>query len=227
MRAAVSIANTIPNKLDGTSPYEKLTGASVLPKLKNNHAFGYLVYALDNCLQAGQKITKWNPWARLGLNLGPSLHHAATVNLVLSLETGLALPQFHIQCDNFFETVRPTAGNADSFSNWQTLAGLKFANRCRTDLSQATDIQGSHHASDEALAPPPKLGEPLFVEPDPNPDQDEETPMAAPQASPETMQQGAYRLQRVQVPTQKWFENEEQKDLDLSVAYSTYYDVPH
>eukprot|EP00957_Ditylum_brightwellii_P152638 11618352-Ditylum_brightwellii.AAC.2 len=119
----------MPNKPDGTSPYERLTGAFVSPKLKNNHEFGCPVYAINNCLQAGQKIPKWNPWTRLGLNLGPLPCHAAMVNLVLNLETGLALPQFHIQNDDFFETVRPTVGNAESFSNWQTLAGLKFANR--------------------------------------------------------------------------------------------------
>eukprot|EP00957_Ditylum_brightwellii_P152637 11618352-Ditylum_brightwellii.AAC.1 len=88
-------------------------------------------------------------------------------------------------------------------------------------------MQGSQHAFDEALAPPPMMEEPLFVEPDPNPDQDEETSMALPPTSSETMPHGVQRLQRVQVPTQKWLESEEQKDFDLSIAYLTYYDVLH
>jgi hypothetical protein len=47
------------------------------------------------------------------------------VNLVLKLDTGLASPQFHVQYDDFFETVCPSAGNPPTFSQWQYISGLK------------------------------------------------------------------------------------------------------
>jgi hypothetical protein len=57
--------------------------------------------------------------------LGPSPWHASSVNLVLKLDTGLVSPQFHVQYDDFFETVRPLAGNPPTFSQWQYISGLK------------------------------------------------------------------------------------------------------
>lgn len=44
------------------------------------------------------------------------------MSLVLSLETGLVSPQFHVRHDDFFETVRPSSQN---LSHWQALAGFK------------------------------------------------------------------------------------------------------
>eukprot|EP00957_Ditylum_brightwellii_P148447 11302019-Ditylum_brightwellii.AAC.1 len=41
------------------------------------------------------------------------------------------------------------------------------------------------------------------------------------------MQDNVRRSQRVCIPTKRWLESKEQKDLDLSVAYSTYYNVVH
>jgi hypothetical protein len=53
---------------------------------------------------------------------GPSLQHANSVGLVLSLTTGLVSTQFHIKYDDSFETLRHGAGIVQS--NWQTLAGF-------------------------------------------------------------------------------------------------------
>jgi hypothetical protein len=47
------------------------------------------------------------------------------VSLVLSLETGLVSPQYHVRHDDFFETVRPAAQNPSTLSHWQALAGFK------------------------------------------------------------------------------------------------------
>ena len=35
----------------------------------------------------------------------------------------MVLLQFHINQNDFFETVRPTAGNSPTYSNWQDLSG--------------------------------------------------------------------------------------------------------
>jgi hypothetical protein len=48
------------------------------------------------------------------------------VSLVLSLETGLVSPQFHVRYDDFFETVRRSSQNPTTLSHWQKLAGFKI-----------------------------------------------------------------------------------------------------
>eukprot|EP00957_Ditylum_brightwellii_P023092 1741938-Ditylum_brightwellii.AAC.1 len=73
-------------------------------------------------------------------------------------------------------------------------------------------MQGSQHVFDEALAPPPTLEKPLFVELDLNPDQDEETPMALSQASSETMHHGAQRLQRADPDTIEYHQAMKESD---------------
>jgi hypothetical protein len=49
------------------------------------------------------------------------------------------LPQFHIQFDDFFETVRPSAGNKCTFLQFQFISGL--VNRQTKDRGQ--DPQGA------------------------------------------------------------------------------------
>ena len=60
----------------------------------------------------------------MGIYLGNSPRHARSVSLVLNLDTGHVSPQYHVQHDNFFETVRPGAYNPKTASSWQRLAGL-------------------------------------------------------------------------------------------------------
>lgn len=113
------------HKEDGTSPQERFAKVNVAPKLRNAHTFGCPVYALTNRLQSGGRQPKWVLRARLGINLGPSPRHAGSDNLVMSLTTGLVSPQFHVQFDDFFETVRLSAGNEPSASKWQLLSCLR------------------------------------------------------------------------------------------------------
>eukprot|EP00957_Ditylum_brightwellii_P169335 12888710-Ditylum_brightwellii.AAC.1 len=76
---------------------ENFTGVPVTHGAQVNHMFGCPMYALDTRLQTGSgSIPKWNPSARLGIYLGPSPRHARNVSLVLSMETGLVSPQFHM-----------------------------------------------------------------------------------------------------------------------------------
>ena len=129
LRSANHTFNCLPDRDDASCALERFSGAQVAPKLKENHTFGCPVYALQNKLQAGKSQPKWHPRARLGLNLGPSPRHAGSVSLVLNLDTAMVSPQYHVQHDDFFETVRPTAGHEPTFSRWQSLAGFKRESR--------------------------------------------------------------------------------------------------
>ena len=115
--------------------------------MKDLHAFGCPVFALQNALASGNTLPRWSPRARLGLNLGQSPLHARNVNLVLSLSTGLVSPQYHCTFDEFFETTQNSAPETSISSIWQQLAGLVRA----TGISR---LDVSH----VQLQPPPADG---------------------------------------------------------------------
>ena len=58
------------------------------------------------------------------MNLGPSPRHAGSVSLIIYLYIAMLSPQFHINHDDFLETVRPEAGNPPTYSNWKAFPGL-------------------------------------------------------------------------------------------------------
>ena len=84
------------------------------PKLQYFHAFGCPTYVLDNAIQSGQGAPKWKQRSRLGVYLGPSPNHARSVAQLLNPRTGHVSPQFHIKCDDFFETVQHKSTDLDS-----------------------------------------------------------------------------------------------------------------
>jgi Reverse transcriptase (RNA-dependent DNA polymerase) len=90
---------------------------------EGEHPFGCPAYVLDSQLQSGKTIPKWESRSRLGIYLGPSLQHARSVGLVLSLSTGMVSPQFHVRYDDEFET---TTGKPITLpkSEWQTKCGF-------------------------------------------------------------------------------------------------------
>ena len=132
LRNAVHIYNTAPVLPDGTSRIEKFSGTAVGFRMKDNHTFGCPVFALQNDLAAGNKIPKWSPRARLGLNLGPSPNHARNVNLVLNLSTGLCSPQFHCRFDDFFETTQLSSSDVEVQCSWKRLSGFATYNNSPT-----------------------------------------------------------------------------------------------
>ena len=107
-------------RADGKSALELFAGSDTKTKMDIFRPFGCPIYALDNHLQAGQKIPKWHKRARLGIYLGLLPKHAKSVALALNLQTGLVLPQFHTKCDNLFETVNNASD--DSVIRWQYAA---------------------------------------------------------------------------------------------------------
>ena len=120
---AANVQNQLPKMGETVSPIAKISGSEVQPNLNHIHTFGCPVYALDNRLQAGQQIKHWSPRARLGVYLGPSPKHARTVSLVMNPNTGLVLPQFHVQHDEFFETVQRE--RRQPMAPWLNISGLR------------------------------------------------------------------------------------------------------
>jgi hypothetical protein len=82
------------------------------------------VYVLDRRLQAGKHLPKWDDKACIGLFLSWSPRHSCKVALILNLITGHVSPQFHVEFDDMFETMRPSAGNSPPKSTWQQKAGI-------------------------------------------------------------------------------------------------------
>ena len=135
IRMANDVLNSTPDLQRKTSPKSLFSGITTIHDMrpKDWHPFGAPVYALDNRLQSGSKIPKWSERSRLGIYLGKSPHHARNVALVLSNETGLVSPQFHILIDNRFETMR--AENKTFFrSTWQE--------KCHFHNSEPTTSEG-------------------------------------------------------------------------------------
>ena len=124
MRNAALVSNLMPSQDGGVSPLEIFTGSQVAPNFRHLHTFGCPVYALNNALQAGRTIPKWQSRARLGVNLGSSPRHGRQTSLVLNPITGLVSPQYHISHDDYFETTASTSDNPPTHSVWQQLSGL-------------------------------------------------------------------------------------------------------
>jgi len=119
LRMANDILNNAPDIKRGQPPLQLFTGTQVSMNPKHWYHFGCPVYVLDDSLQAGKKIDKWSERRRIGIYLGQSPQHGRTVGLVLSLETGLTSPQFHITMDTSFHTLRTAFGGHPPTSQWQ------------------------------------------------------------------------------------------------------------
>lgn len=135
MRHAVNLRNNSPFRKADTCPLEKFTGSSVQPNLKTFHTFGCPVYVLNNSLQQKKQLSTWLPRSRLGIYLGLSDQHARSVSLVMSLTTGLVSPQFHVDHDDFFESLS-SEEKVENNRTWMVLAG--FRKGSKTNARKAT-----------------------------------------------------------------------------------------
>ena len=126
VRYASDIFNSAPMaKHKNTTPLELFSGSPARFNLRHAHTFGCPSYVLDNALQSGKGIPKWSERSRVGIFLGYSAQHSRTVGLILSLSSGLSSPQFHVQYDDRFETMRRSFGEAQPVSYWQQKAGFR------------------------------------------------------------------------------------------------------
>ena len=98
--------NSLPRPGKTESPLSNFAGTSVQPNLKHFHPFGCPVYVLQAPFQTRNPFPKWGERSRIGIFLCHSPHHASSVPLILSTQTGLVSPQFHCVFDDNFDTVK-------------------------------------------------------------------------------------------------------------------------
>ncbi len=106
LRNTCFLHNTLPTQEDATSRLEAISSVRIGVKMRHLHTFGCPVFALQNELASGSSLPKWSPTARLGINLGPSPHHARNVYLVLNPHTGCVSSQYLLdsgKCGNCVE----------------------------------------------------------------------------------------------------------------------------
>ena len=140
IKHVVNVCNSLPRPGKTESPLSKFAGTSIQPNLKNFHPFGCLVYVLQAPLQTRSPFPKWGERSRIGIFLCHSPHHASSVPLVLSTQTGLVSPQFHCVFDNNFDTVRKEQANT---SIWKTKAHLQEAKeRVMETTTQSSLLSG-------------------------------------------------------------------------------------
>jgi Reverse transcriptase (RNA-dependent DNA polymerase) len=127
LRMASESINSTPNlrnKHQGRTPEQLFSGSDVNSNPKHWKHFGSPVFVLDQALRGSSRIHgKWKDRSRIGIYLGRSPQHSRSIALVLNPETGLVSPQFHVQHDSSFDTVRQLY-SGDHQSKWQIKAGL-------------------------------------------------------------------------------------------------------
>ena len=102
LRHAAYMYNILPRSSKTLSLIELFSGTkNARPNLEHVHPFGCPVYVFDECLQTG-KIPRWEPPSRVGIYLGRSPQHAASIGLILNFQSGHVSPQYHCVYDNLF-----------------------------------------------------------------------------------------------------------------------------
>jgi hypothetical protein len=149
VRAANEAINHSPSMQDPErrSPMEIFAKTRVVANPKHWKPFGCPVYVLESDLQSGQPYHKWKNRSRVGVYVGKSPHHGRNVALVLSLETGLVSPQFHVAFDPNFQTVKEITTK----SRWQNKAGFVTQREPVTNKrsSNANDDQNKKASASE------------------------------------------------------------------------------
>ena len=92
--------------------------------LQNSHPWGCPEYVLEPILQDGNKLSKWMPRSRKYKYLGAYPLHDSTVVLVRNLKNGNISLQFHLLCDEYFETVH--AGEDQKPLVWSELITFQY-----------------------------------------------------------------------------------------------------
>jgi Reverse transcriptase (RNA-dependent DNA polymerase) len=137
LRVANEVHNSTPiiGREDLKSPFELFAKSEVMPNLNHFQPFVCPVFVLDNKMQSGKKLPKWEVRSRMGIYLGMSTQHARSVAWVLHLKTGHVSPQFHVTFDPKFETVRGTLGNLSPPSERQTMCGFTSSSTIKHKVS--------------------------------------------------------------------------------------------
>jgi hypothetical protein len=152
LRAANDAINSSPMLSDNRIPVEVFSGVKAAFNPNHSYPFGCPVYVLRNELQSGKAVNKWQERSRVGIYLGQSPQHARTVALVLSMETGLASPQFHVVMDPTFQTMREAFGAKLPTSQWQEKCHFGRTTEARQNQGVSDTLQqgASANESDQA-----------------------------------------------------------------------------
>jgi len=136
IRMANEAINNTPSFQDENrkTPVELFANSNVTANPKHWKPFGCPVYVLDNQLQSGKPFHKWQQRSRVGIYLGKSPQHGRSVALVLSMDTGLVSPQFHVAFDPSFRTVK----ELNAKSQWQVKAGFVMQPSMITERARGT-----------------------------------------------------------------------------------------
>ena len=137
IKHVINVRNSLPRPGKTESPLSKFAGTSIQPNLKHCHPFGCPVYVLQAPLQTRSPFPKWGERSRIGIILCHSPHHASSVLLALSTQTGLISPQFHCMFDDNFDTVKKE--QADT-SIWKVKAHLQEAKERATEVTTESSL---------------------------------------------------------------------------------------
>jgi hypothetical protein len=149
IRTANDSRNYSPTNEQDTSPMSRFCSTSRLPSIQNQHHFGCPTYVSRKELQDRKKVGKWSDRTRVGVNLGYSSKHALNVSLILNLQTGLVLPQYHCIYDDLFETTTGTQSRSIPSSQWQYKAGLTMDKPRGEDKDTQDDERESTSEAEE------------------------------------------------------------------------------
>ena len=151
IKHVVNVHNSLPRPGKPESPLSMFAGTSVQPNLKHFHPFGCPVYVLQAPLQTRSPFPKWGEHSRIGIFLCNLPHHASSVPLILSTQTGLVSPQFHCVLDDNFDIVKWE--QADT-SIWKVKAHLQEAKEKAVEVTtQSSLISGPKHQPATSLRP--------------------------------------------------------------------------
>ena len=93
---------------------------NILPrhKPKDIHMWGCPIYVIDNMLQQGHKLPKWQPRYRRGIFVTLSTNLSCDVNMILNPDTGHIYPQFHVIFEYSFIIVLSISPEEEHTSFW-------------------------------------------------------------------------------------------------------------
>ena len=91
----LNVRRIMPREHHSKSPEELFSKSQIRPTTKYLHPFGCPVFVLNDALQGGNAIPKWEERSRVGVYLGHTSQHAQNVSLILNPRTGYISPQLH------------------------------------------------------------------------------------------------------------------------------------
>ena len=133
LKHATNAQSALPHNNKNTSPILLFAHTIIEPNVKHFHTFGCPIYILQAPLQNQNPFPKWNECSQVGIFLCHSPHHAASIPLVLSTQTGFVSPQFHCVFDDTFDTIK---NEKPDTSIWQRKAHFQQQNEELTDTTK-------------------------------------------------------------------------------------------